>query len=198
MTFGDGIGDEECARQDVPSLSIGGKWGTSTLMLFPVSSFISTLISPPCIFFLFIHPISFSSFISSLSISFSHHTSLQQLNNTMASSSAVRFIAASKKSPLGSLQIHLHVKPGASKDRQGVSSVTDTAVDLCISAQARKGEANKAVISVLSDILRVPKSTLSMSHGLKSRYKTVVLEGLEGLGLEYAETVLNLLGKASH
>lgn len=112
-------------------------------------------------------------------------------------SSAVRFIAASKKSPLGALQLHLHVKPGASRDREGVSSVSENTIDLCVSAQAREGEANKAVISVLSDILGVPKSRLHLSHGMKSRDKMVVLGEVAGDGEEYARTVLDALRKAS-
>ena len=112
-------------------------------------------------------------------------------------SSAVRFIAASKKSPLGSLQLHLRVKPGASRDREGISDVTDTAIDLCVSAQARDGDANRAVVSLLSDVLGVPKSRLRLTHGLKSRDKTVVVGDVPGDGDEYAKTVLDLLRKAS-
>ncbi|CAG9991383.1 unnamed protein product [Clonostachys byssicola] len=115
----------------------------------------------------------------------------------MASSSAVRFIAASKKSPLGSLQIHLHVKPGASKNREGILSVSDSTVDLCVAARAQDGEANKAVVSLLSDVLDVPKSRLSLSHGMKSRDKVVVLGGVPGEdGDEFAENVLAQLRKA--
>ena len=112
-------------------------------------------------------------------------------------SSAVRFIAASKKSPLGSLQLQLRVRPGASREREGVSSVSDSAIDLCVSGQAREGEANRAVISVLSDILGVPKSKLHLSRGMKSRDKTVTMEDVNGDGEEYARTVLDTLRRAS-
>lgn len=112
-------------------------------------------------------------------------------------SNAVRFIAAPKRSPLGSLQLHLRVKPGASKDREGVTGVTDSAIDLCVSARVRDGEANKAVVSLLSDVLGVRKSRLHLSYGLKSRDKTVVLVDVVGDGNGYAQTVLELLRKAS-
>ena len=111
-------------------------------------------------------------------------------------SSAVQFVAGSKKTPLGYLQLLLHVKPGASKERVGVVSVTDAAVDLCVSAQARDGEANKAVVSVLSDVLGIPKSRLHLSRGMKSREKTVIIQDIQGNGSDYAQTVINLLQKA--
>lgn len=113
----------------------------------------------------------------------------------MASSAAVRFIAASKRpsSAPGYLQIQLRVKPGASKEREGLGQVSTTAVELCVAAQPRDGEANKAVVSVLSKALGVPKSRLSLSHGQKSRDKIVVLDGVEGDAQAYAETVLKLL-----
>lgn len=114
----------------------------------------------------------------------------------MASSSAVRFVTGSKKSPLGALHLQLHVKPGASKNREGVVAVTDDAIELCVAAQAREGEANKAVVQVLSAVLGVPKSRLQLTHGLKSREKTVVLADVKGDGEEYAKAVRDLLDKA--
>ncbi|KAF5022880.1 hypothetical protein F66182_5072 [Fusarium sp. NRRL 66182] len=118
-----------------------------------------------------------------------------QLSN-MASSSAIRFVRGSKKSPLGSLHLQLRVKPGASKNREGIAAITDDAIELCISAQAREGEANKAVVQVLSGILGVPKSSLQLTHGMKSRDKTVVVEGIKGDGEEYARTIREILDKA--
>ncbi|KAF5011542.1 hypothetical protein FDECE_2353 [Fusarium decemcellulare] len=115
----------------------------------------------------------------------------------MASSSAVRFVTGSKKSPLGSLHLQLRVKPGASKNREGVTAVTDDAIELCVAAQAREGEANKAVVQVLSSVLGVPKSSFQLTHGLKSRDKTVVLQGVKGDGHEYAKTIREMLDKAA-
>lgn len=65
---------------------------------------------------------------------------------------AVRFIAGSKKSALGNLHLRCHVRPGAAKSRQGVLAVTDEAVELCVAAQARDGEANRAVVKLLSEV----------------------------------------------
>lgn len=111
-------------------------------------------------------------------------------------SSVVRYIAGSKKTPLGQLQLLLHVKPGAHKEREGVIAVSDTAIDLCVAARAKEGEANKAVVSVLSDVLGIPKSRLHLSRGMKSRDKTVIIQDVDGDGDEYAQTIISLLQKA--
>lgn len=108
-------------------------------------------------------------------------------------STAVRFISGTKKSPLGSLRLQLRIKPGASKTREGVIAVTPDAVELCVAAQPRDGEANKAVVRLLSDVLGVPRASVWLSHGLKSRDKTMVVGDVMGDGEAYVETVLDLL-----
>lgn len=82
----------------------------------------------------------------------------------MSTQRALWFVAskankASKKSSSpqasqagGTIYIHCHVKPGASKQREGVTSLTDEAVEICVAAQAKEGEANKAVVKVLSEV----------------------------------------------
>lgn len=116
----------------------------------------------------------------------------------MASGSAVRFVVGSKQAPgFGALCLRLRVKPGTSKDREGVSSVRDDCIELCVAAQARDGEANKAVVRLLSDALGLPKARFRLTHGSKSRDKTIVLGGVtpqEGPAL--ASTVLGLLRTA--
>ncbi|KAK2025071.1 DUF167-domain-containing protein [Colletotrichum zoysiae] len=91
------------------------------------------------------------------------------------SSPAFRFLAGTKQSTLGTLYIQCRVKPGASRVREGIVAVTDGGVELCVAAQAREGEANRAVIKLLSEILGLPKSDLVISQGLKSRDKTVAV-----------------------
>ncbi|KAL2129480.1 hypothetical protein VTI74DRAFT_7689 [Chaetomium olivicolor] len=93
------------------------------------------------------------------------------------SSRAIWYVAATKKSAKNTLYLHCNVKPGASKNREGVAAVDDEAVELCVAAQAREGEANKAVIKVLSEVLGLPKSDLQITQGLKSRTKTVAAVG---------------------
>ncbi|KAG5975145.1 hypothetical protein E4U55_007839 [Claviceps digitariae] len=111
---------------------------------------------------------------------------------------AVRFLPSKKgSSALGFIQLHLRVKPGASKPRQGILAVTSSAVELCVAAQARQGEANQAVVQVLSHALGVSKTRLRIVSGLKSRDKIATIECDEADGSVYAEAVLDLLRKAA-
>jgi uncharacterized protein len=71
----------------------------------------------------------------------------------MAAKRAIWHVAATKKAPKGSLYINCHVKPGASKSREGIASVGDESIEICVAAQAREGEANKAVLKVLSEVI---------------------------------------------
>ncbi|KAI0538586.1 DUF167-domain-containing protein [Xylaria digitata] len=77
------------------------------------------------------------------------------------------------KSSAEILQLRCHVRPGASKAREGVVAITDGVIELCVSAPPQDGKANKAVLEVLSEALGTPKSDLQITHGLKSRDKTV-------------------------
>ncbi|KAI1277882.1 DUF167-domain-containing protein [Xylaria sp. FL0933] len=77
------------------------------------------------------------------------------------------------KSSGETLVLRCHVRPGASKTREGVVTVTDEVIELCVSAPPQDGKANKAVLEVLSEALGTSKSDLQITHGLKSRDKTV-------------------------
>lgn len=110
---------------------------------------------------------------------------------------ALSYVVGKKKSAHATLYINCNVKPGASKSREGVASFNDDAVEICVAAQAREGEANKAVVKVLSEVvlplltliifqvshvvtsqvLGLPKSDLQITHGLKSRNKTIAVVG---------------------
>lgn len=79
------------------------------------------------------------------------------------SARAIWFVAATKKSTQNTLYMHCNVKPGASKNREGIASMDDEAIDVCVTAQAREGEANKAVIRVLSEVRRILLSYLPLS-----------------------------------
>ncbi|TDZ53286.1 UPF0235 protein C15orf40-like protein [Colletotrichum trifolii] len=109
--------------------------------------------------------------------------------------SAIRFVAGTKKSPLGTLYLQCHIKPGASRVREGVAAVTDATVDLCVAAQAREGEANKAVVKLLSQVLGLPKSDITITQGLKSREKTVALSNVKD-GDSFIANVREKLGRA--
>ncbi|KAI0381365.1 hypothetical protein F5Y04DRAFT_280897 [Hypomontagnella monticulosa] len=91
----------------------------------------------------------------------------------MATRNAITLIQKSKSSAPEILQLRCHIRPGASKVREGVTAVTDESVELCVSAPPQDGKANKAVIEILSEILGVAKSDLQITHGMKTRDKTI-------------------------
>jgi uncharacterized protein YggU (UPF0235/DUF167 family) len=57
---------------------------------------------------------------------------------------------------LGYIYLQCHVKPGASKQREGIISISENVIEVCVSAQAREGEANKAVREVFSSVSSMP------------------------------------------
>lgn len=69
----------------------------------------------------------------------------------MAPQRLVQYVAGSKNK-LPSVYLQCRVKAGASKVREGITALTSDAVELCVSAPARDGEANKAVVAVLSKV----------------------------------------------
>ncbi|TVY71431.1 UPF0235 protein [Lachnellula suecica] len=97
---------------------------------------------------------------------------------------AIRHVASSSKTALGYIYLQCHVKPGANKQREGIISVSDAVIEICVSAQAREGEANKAVREVLSSVLKHPKSDVEVIRGLKSRDKTIAIGGIDVKGDE--------------
>jgi len=79
--------------------------------------------------------------------------------------SAIRHVASTSKSALGLIHLQCHVKPGASKLREGIVSVSDTVIELCVSAKAKDGEANKAVREVFSSVCSCHKKAESEYSG---------------------------------
>ena len=68
----------------------------------------------------------------------------------MSVSQAIRYVLGTK-SALGALYINCHVKPNARRG-SGILSVDEEVVELAVSAQAREGEANKAVVGLLASV----------------------------------------------
>ncbi|KAF2134460.1 YggU-like protein [Dothidotthia symphoricarpi CBS 119687] len=78
----------------------------------------------------------------------------------------------------GTIQLLCHVKPGVSANREGIAAVSDERIEVCVAAQARDGEANKAVREIIADVLRVPKSDVEVVKGMKSRDKMVAVTNI--------------------
>lgn len=89
---------------------------------------------------------------------------------------AIRFVASkSARNCTGTIQLLCHVKPGVSANREGIAAVSDERIDICVAAQPKDGEANKAVREVIADALRVAKSDVEVIKGMKGREKTVAV-----------------------
>ena len=71
--------------------------------------------------------------------------------------------------------IEIHVQPKASRNR----IVTDgNTVKVYVTAAPEKGRANKAAVEVIAQRIGVPKATISIVSGERSRKKLLRVEGL--------------------
>jgi hypothetical protein len=87
---------------------------------------------------------------------------------------AIRLIAAKGQTP-ATVQLLCRVKPGVSADRQGIAAVDEDCIVVCVAAQPRDGLANRAVEDVIAHALKVPKSDVAVTKGMKGREKTVAV-----------------------
>lgn len=71
----------------------------------------------------------------------------------------------------GALRLAVQITPNARKTE--VIGVLDDALKLKLQAQPIEGKANEALIKYLSGELGVPKSALTITHGLTSKRKLV-------------------------
>ena len=75
------------------------------------------------------------------------------------------------------LQLKIYLQPGAKKS-ETVGKHGDS-IKIKVQAQPIDGEANKALIDFLSETLFIPKASISIKSGQKSRFKTVCIEGCD-------------------
>jgi hypothetical protein len=71
------------------------------------------------------------------------------------------------------LRIRASVKPGASTDE--VTRLADGSLLVRVRARAREGEANEAVVRALARHFRIPKTSIRIVSGHKSRSKLLEL-----------------------
>ena len=72
--------------------------------------------------------------------------------------------------------IKVHVQPKAGSNR---ITVVDGRIKVYVTAAPEKGRANKAVVEVLARELEVPRRTISLKSGERSRTKLIEVEGLD-------------------
>lgn len=72
--------------------------------------------------------------------------------------------------------LELHVQPGAS--RSEFAGKHGERIKVRLAARAVDGKANEALIEFLAEHYNVPKRSVRIESGLKSRQKRVVIEGV--------------------
>ena len=70
--------------------------------------------------------------------------------------------------------LELHVQPGAS--RSEFAGKHGERIKVRLAARAADGRANEALIEFLADYYKVPKRSVRIESGLRSRQKRVVIE----------------------
>ncbi|KAJ5345293.1 hypothetical protein N7452_003297 [Penicillium brevicompactum] len=93
------------------------------------------------------------------------------------SPTCLRLIARAVPSKSYNLHIPCYVKANAS--RRGITAVGSDKIDIAVAAVPRDGTANLAVSQVLAEIFKVPKTSVSVIRGAKSREKTLCIADLE-------------------
>jgi uncharacterized protein (TIGR00251 family) len=84
------------------------------------------------------------------------------------------------------------VHPRARRER--ISAVLGDVLKLEITAPPLEGKANDACIDFFSDFLKVPRSSVTIAAGLKSRNKVIRISGISPAAVEQAfATVLKTL-----
>ena len=83
----------------------------------------------------------------------------------------------------GAVRIRVRLTPKSSRDEIG--DVDQTSEGPALRARVRAvpedGKANAALIRLMADWLDVPKSTIELAAGAKSRCKTLVVSGSEAM-----------------
>lgn len=77
------------------------------------------------------------------------------------------------------LRLRVRVTPGAARPGIGevVADGRTARLRLCVTARPHDGAANLAVIALLAEVLRLPKSAFAVAAGHTSREKTIAIRG---------------------
>jgi uncharacterized protein (TIGR00251 family) len=73
----------------------------------------------------------------------------------------------------GGIRIFVQITPNAKKSE--VIGVLDDALKIRLQAQPIEGKANEALVRFLADLLDVPKSAVTITHGHTGRRKTIAI-----------------------
>ena len=79
--------------------------------------------------------------------------------------------------PGGDILLSLYVQPRASRNE--LTGLHGDALKLRLTTPPVNGKANKAVITFLAKLFKIPKSAILIKSGLQSRSKKIVMSGLD-------------------
>ena len=69
------------------------------------------------------------------------------------------------------MKYQVTVKPGSSQEK--IIEAGDHELIVYLRVKPHDGEANDALIKVISKHFKIPKTTITITHGAKSRLKTI-------------------------
>ena len=81
-----------------------------------------------------------------------------------------------RDAPEGAL-VRVHAKPGAGT--AGVQGLHGDALAVRVRARPVEGAANRELLAVLADALRIARSALAIEHGTRGREKRILVRGLD-------------------
>jgi len=81
------------------------------------------------------------------------------------------------------LRLMVHVQPGAKSTQ--LSGLHGDRLKIRLNAPPVDGKANRRLIAFISEIFRVPKSSVSIDKGESSRHKTLLIEDPQFLPSEF-------------
>ena len=86
-------------------------------------------------------------------------------------------------------RLNVHVQPNAKRNE--ILGFDGDILRLRVAAPPVEGKANKAVVALLSNVLHVPKSSISLTQGQKAKLKVFSIEGasLEGIKRKISSAV---------
>lgn len=83
--------------------------------------------------------------------------------------------------------LEIHVQPGAKRNE--VVGFKEGVLYAKVTALPQKGQANRALLELMAQMLGIPKSAVDIIRGQSSRTKVVAIQGLTG------EEVREILGR---
>jgi len=83
--------------------------------------------------------------------------------------------------------LRLHIQPKAAKTE--IAGIHGDRLKIRLKAPPVDGKANAELIRFLSDVLKIPKTRITITHGESGRQKTVLVEGMSVRDVERALNV---------